>query len=35
MYNYDFNSCKPMPIKDNPRNKNNLYSQQYLYKRGK
>ena len=33
MYNYDFNLCKPKPIKVNPRNKNKLYSQQYLYKK--
>ena len=35
MYNYEFNSCKAIPIKVNPRKKNKLYSQQYLYKRGK
>jgi len=35
IYNYDFNSCKPILIKVNPRKKNKLYSQQYLYKRGK
>lgn len=35
IYNYDFNSCNPIPIKVNPRKKNKFYSQQYLYKRGK
>ena len=35
IHNYDFNLCKPIPIKVKPRNKNKLYSQQYLYKRGK
>ena len=35
IYNYDFNSCKPISIKVNPRKKNKFYSQQYLYKRGK